>query len=100
MLTVPMQIAPAEKPTPEKTKDAEKESAPFAMPPYAWAPMYVEPTESPTAAPPAAESESPDIAAASSPPVVGISAALLILLAAGLVVLGRRSRGPKGVSGP
>ncbi|GAA2174712.1 hypothetical protein GCM10009784_14160 [Arthrobacter parietis] len=95
-----MQIVPAEQPAPEKTKDAEKEPAPFAMPPYAWAPMYVEPTESPTAAPPAAESASPDVVSASSPPVVGISAALLILLAAGVVVLGRRSRGPKGVNGP
>ncbi|GAB3553618.1 hypothetical protein GCM10027404_26460 [Arthrobacter tumbae] len=95
-----MQIVPAEQPAPKETEEAEPEIAPFAMPPYAWAPMYVEPTESPAPATPAAESESPVVAAASSPPVVGISAALMILLAAGLVVLGRRSRGPKGVSGP
>lgn len=97
-----MEVVPVEEPSPEKTKEPEKELAPFAMPPYAWAPMYEAPTptESPATANLPAGSEAPETNRASLPLVPGISAALLALLAAGMVVLGRRSRGPKGVSAP
>lgn len=99
---LPAEFIPPEQPTPEEAESAEPELAPFALPPYAWAPMYQapEPTESDAPAAPAAGSQSPAAAAAGFPLLPGLAAVLFALLAAGMVAVGIRSRGPRGISAP
>jgi hypothetical protein len=98
---VPIEVAPAEQPATAETKSAKPSLAPFALPPYAWAPMYEAPeeSESPEAAP-VADGAPPSTESAGFPVLPGVSAALLALLAAAMVVLARRSQGPRGLSAP